>query len=100
MSIAFEQTDRAAEPTPPQLGNSSRQQTNQTVARLATAEPGAIDRRLRELHGEWNLERTLEVNAAAAALVGLGLGAFVDRRFFLLPHCVQRLLGEGGREGQ
>ena len=60
--------------------------------------PGEITARLEELDGEWDIERTLEANASTLALVGLGLGSFVDKRFygipavitgFLLQHAVQ-----------
>ena len=60
--------------------------------------PDAIPYRLRELDAEWDIERTLEANAAALAFTGTLLGAFVDRRFlgipgvvaaFLLQHAVQ-----------
>lgn len=60
--------------------------------------PDEIPYRLRELDAEWDIERTLEANAATLAFTGTLLGAFVDRRFlgipgvvaaFLLQHAVQ-----------
>lgn len=57
-----------------------------------------FDRRIRNLEGEWDLERVLETNASALALTGVVLGAFVDKRWlwlsgavatFLLQHAVQ-----------
>ncbi|HZN34680.1 MAG TPA: hypothetical protein VFB80_12720 [Pirellulaceae bacterium] len=98
MSLAIAETARWVGGTPDSSA-SIRQQTNHNVVRLASGEPGAIDRRLRELHDEWALERTLEANAAAAALVGLGLGAFVDRRFFLLPALAAGLLLQHAASG-
>ncbi|OGU17773.1 MAG: hypothetical protein A2076_10715 [Geobacteraceae bacterium GWC2_53_11] len=50
--------------------------------------PDEIDRRLKELDEEWDMERTLETNASSIALIGLGLGATVSRRFYLLPALV------------
>jgi hypothetical protein len=53
---------------------------------------------LAELEREWDIERTLEANAATLATVGAGLALFVDRKFawvplvvggFLLEHAVQ-----------
>lgn len=64
----------------------------------AAANPDLIERRLLELDREWDIERTLEANAAGLALAGIGLGALVDRRFlwlsagvtaFLLQHALQ-----------
>lgn len=48
------------------------------------ASENALDARIRELEAEWNLERTLEANGAALALIGLALGISGDRRFFAL----------------
>jgi hypothetical protein len=43
--------------------------------------PERIDRRLREIDQEWDIERTLEANAAGLALTGILLGLLVDKRF-------------------
>ncbi len=76
-----------------------RRQTEQNVARYATAGPGAIDRRLAELDQEWDIERTLEANAASISLAGLALGTFVDRRFYLLPAAVAGFLLQHAVQG-
>lgn len=76
-----------------------RHQTEESVARYAGAGREAIDRRLEELDREWDIERTLEANAATIALVGLGLGAFVDRRFYLLPAAVAGFLLQHAVQG-
>lgn len=60
--------------------------------RWHAAHPGRVDLRLRELDGERNRERTLEAAAAAVAVGGLLLGAFLDRRFLILPAAVSALL--------
>jgi len=69
-----------------------RRQTEQNVAHIAAQGPGAIDRRLAELDREWDIERTLEANAATAVLIGSALGALVDRRFFAFPAVVAGFL--------
>jgi hypothetical protein len=75
-----------------------RQTTEENIARYARRGREAIAERLRELDHEWDIERTLEANAASMALLGLALGTFVDRRLyafsalvagFLLQHAVQ-----------
>lgn len=48
------------------------------------ASDNTLSTRIRELEAEWNLERTLEANGAALALIGLALGISADRRFFAL----------------
>jgi hypothetical protein len=55
------------------------------VTRYIGADPAFIDQRIHELQREWDIERTLEANAAIVALVGLGLGLTVDRKFLLVP---------------
>ena len=69
-----------------------RRQTEENVARCAAAGPEAIERRLAELDQEWDIERSLEANAASVSLIGLALGAFVDRRFFIIPGLVAGFL--------
>ncbi|HYD05874.1 MAG TPA: hypothetical protein VEC60_09115 [Reyranella sp.] len=57
-----------------------------------------IDRRLRQLDREWDIERVLETNASALAFLGIVLGSVGDRRWlrlsavvtaFLFQHAVQ-----------
>jgi hypothetical protein len=66
---------------------------------LQAAGTGRIDARLRELEHEWDIERTLEANASVVALIGLGLGAFVHRRFYLLPAVVAGFLLQHATQG-
>lgn len=60
---------------------------DETLARLeilAQAPAAAIEARMRELDAEWDIGRLLQLGAGAVALVGVALGALVDRRFLLL----------------
>ena len=61
--------------------------------------PDEIDRRLQELDKEWDVERALETNAASAILVGVGLAAFVSRRFLFLPGVVAAFLLQHALQG-
>jgi hypothetical protein len=61
--------------------------------------PEEIERRLDELDREWDIERTLEANAATLALTGTLLGAFVDRRFLVLPAIVTGFLLQHALQG-
>jgi hypothetical protein len=58
------------------------------VNAYAAEGPEAIERRLRELDHEWDIERMLEANAAAISLIGVGLGSFIHRRWHALPALV------------
>jgi hypothetical protein len=59
----------------------------------------AIDARIEELDREWDIERTLEVNAAAFAFTGTLLGALVNRRWLLLPALVTFFLAQHAVQG-
>lgn len=91
--------DRVPRQTSAAVNEAIDRETRQRVARLKQSGKAAIARRLQELDEEWDIERTLEANAAAASLVGLGLGAFVDRRFFALPVVVAGFLLQHAVQG-
>ena len=59
----------------------------------------AIDRRIAELRREWDIERTLEANAAAVTVVGTILGFTRSRRFFALPGLVVGFLLQHAVQG-
>jgi hypothetical protein len=74
-------------------------QTVRNLSHFSTQGSSEINRRLEELDHEWDVERTLEANAATLALFGIGLGAFVDRRFFLFPALVTGFLLQHAVQG-
>lgn len=76
-----------------------RQRTEENVARYRNAGPAAIERRLQELDAEWDIERTLEANAATASLICLMLGATVDRRWYFFPAVVTGFLLQHAIQG-
>ncbi len=89
---------RVPEHTAEHVNEEIRHQMEERVARLAAAGPEAVAERLQQLDHEWDIERTLEANAATLTAVGAGLTLLVDRRFaviplvvggFLLQHAVQ-----------
>lgn len=57
-----------------------------------------LERRLDELGREWDIERALEANAAAASLVGVAAAAR-DRRWLLLPLVVAAFLLQHAVQG-
>ena len=74
-------------------------ETAENVARIAAAGSAAITRRLEELDREWDVERTLEANAATVTLVTLGLGFFVSRKWFRFPVIVAAFLLQHALQG-
>lgn len=61
--------------------------------------PTAIARRLEELDREWDIERTLEANAATASLTALRLGFTVNQRWFAFPIVVAAFLLQHSLQG-
>ena len=92
-------TTRVAEQTDEAINARICRQTEQSVVYFAKQGRVEIDRRLEELDREWDIERTLEANAASIALIGLSLGAFVSRRFFVFPAIVAGFLLQHAVQG-
>lgn len=61
--------------------------------------PAGVDRRLRQLDREWDVERLLETNASALAFAGIVLGAAVNRRWLWLPGFVTAFLFQHAVQG-
>jgi hypothetical protein len=92
-------TTRVTDNTADAINEAIRRQTEASITRCAMAGPAAIDRRLMELDQEWDIERILEANAATVSLLGLTLGASVDRKWFLLPAVVAGFLLQHAVQG-
>jgi hypothetical protein len=91
--------DRVPGQTSEEVNDEIRRRTLQSVTHYSTLGADEIERRLRELDAEWDVERTLEANAASVCLVGVSLGAFVNRRFFALPAIVAAFLLQHAVQG-
>ena len=66
--------------------------TLHNLARYIGADDATLSQRIRELQREWDIERTVEAHAGAVSLLGLTLGAAVDRRFLALPFAIASFL--------
>jgi hypothetical protein len=64
-----------------------------------TQNPHKIDERLRELDEEWDMERTLETNAASLALFGTVMGLLGARKFLFIPGMVTGFLLQHALQG-
>lgn len=91
--------DRVPQQTADSVNAEIRCQTEESVDRCAAGGRKAIDRRLSELDEEWDIERTLEANAATASLVGIALGATVSRKWFIFPAAVAGFLLQHAIQG-
>jgi hypothetical protein len=91
--------ERVPRHTAEHVNEQIRRETVERVAQCAAAGRDAIDRRLAELDREWDIERTLEANAATASLIGLTLGATVSRKWFIFPAVVAGFLLQHAVQG-
>ena len=85
--------------TSEQVNAKIRRETEVRIAQCAAQGKEAIDQRLAELEREWDIERTLEANAATASLIGLTLGATVNRKWFILPGVIAGFLLQHAVQG-
>lgn len=76
-----------------------RSTTECNIKLYSQAGPEAIDMRLKELDREWDVERAIEANAAALSLLGLALGTYVDRKWYLLSALVGGFLFQHAIQG-
>src|SRR5688572_2976534 len=90
---------RVSKHTAAHVNEHLRRQTEANVVRYGTAGPEAVNQRLDELEREWDIERTLEANAATLAAVGAGLALLVNRRFALIPLVVGGFLLQHAVQG-
>lgn len=89
---------RAEAQTTPAFNRRIADQTRASIHYYA-AHTAEIETRLAELDREWDMERTLETNAAALAFAGTLLGATLDRRFLVLPLLVSGFLLQHALKG-
>jgi hypothetical protein len=92
-------SERVPQQTAGRINQEISRQTAANVARYSAAGPEVIDRRLAELEREWDIERTLEANAATLAAAGAGLALLVNRKFALVPLVVGGFLLQHAVQG-
>lgn len=85
--------------TKDEVNSSIRSRTEDSLDRYIFSPRREIDDRLRELSREWDVERTLETNAALLSLAGLGLGIKIDRKWLALPLVVASFLLQHALQG-
>ncbi len=84
--------DRVRRHGPEQANERIQREMRERIAWYADRPQDEVERRLEELDREWDLERSLQMNAAVLSLAGLVLGTRVDRRWLVLPGVVAGFL--------
>lgn len=70
------------------VNNRIDRETLQRLRRYADGDRSEIAPRMETLDREWDIERTLELNAGILGVAGLALGAARDRRWLVVPAIV------------
>ncbi|MFP4470438.1 MAG: hypothetical protein ACLFPE_07125 [Bacteroidales bacterium] len=91
--------DRVRSSTSDSINAEIDRQINERIARYASSDEAAIKNRIKELDKEWDIERTLEINAASFALAGVILGATVNKKWLILPGIVTTFLAQHALQG-
>jgi hypothetical protein len=92
-------TTRVNDNTADAVNAKIRRQTEESVSHYASAGPEAIECRLQELEGEWDIERALEANAAGFTLAAVVLGMVKDRKWLILPGLIAAFLLQHAVQG-
>lgn len=91
-------TERVPQHTADHVNQQIHQAMEESIADYRR-HPEAIDARLRELDYEWDVERTLQANAATLTAVGSLLALTVNRKFVWLPLAVGSFLLQHAVQG-
>ena len=92
-------SQRVPEHTSASVNRAIREEAEQRVRNYRHASTAELDERLAELDREWDIERTLETNAATLAFTGSLLAVTKDRRWAFLPLAVTGFLLQHAVQG-
>lgn len=93
-------TTRVERHTAEEIEAGIRESTKARIARFAAAPEEDLRARLRELESEWDLDRALEANGAAAVLGGLLMGRLAHRAWYALAGAAGVLLLQHALSGR
>jgi hypothetical protein len=91
--------DHVRESTPSHVVAELDRDLEARVAAYRAAPPQAVDDRIAELEREWDIERTLTLNASTLALSGLVLSRVHRRAWLWLPASVLTFLAQHAIQG-
>lgn len=91
--------DRVRRSTASHINREIDRQTESNVRSYTNSSHAVIQKRMRELDQEWDVERVLEANASTLALTGLVLGATVNKKWLALPAVVLPFLLQHAVQG-
>ena len=99
MEQTTHEPDRVRAHTSEEANNRIDQAIRNSIHAYAGQSKAAMSRRIEELDREWDIERTLELNASTLALTGLFLGVTVNKRWLIVPGVVLPFLFQHAVQG-
>ena len=91
--------DRVRKTTSEKVNKEIDNQTEENIRYYYAKDAATIRARLNELDKEWDIERTLELNASLVALGGIILAAAVNKKWLILPAIVTGFLAQHAIQG-
>src|SRR5262245_22289831 len=91
--------NRVSSNTDPEINAMIWHQTEEHMREVAAGGRAGIERRLRELDEEWDVERYVETMAPSFTLLGLTLGLTTNRRWLVVPFVVQAFFLQHALQG-
>ncbi len=98
-TVSASDTDRVRSNTSREINEQLDRNLEERIRFYSTQSRSVISERIAELDREWDIERTLETNAAAIGLTGMVLGLTVSRKWFVLPAIVSGFLLQHAIQG-
>ncbi len=94
-----EEQGRVRRASNPEQNRKVDQEIKENLKNYTGSEYEVIDDRISELDKEWDIERTLQLNAATLAITGTVLGLVVDKRWLAVPIIVTSFLVQHAIQG-
>ncbi len=99
MNLQAPAADPVRDVTPARINEKIDRETEANLRQYQNAGSQAIAKRIDELDKEWDIERTLELNASLVALTGVVLSATVSKKWLILPAIVTTFLAQHAIQG-
>lgn len=94
-----EEQGRVRRSSSPESNQKIDQEIKENLKSYTGSDYEVIDDRIGELDKEWDIERTLQLNAATLAITGTVLGLVVDKRWLAVPIIVTSFLVQHAIQG-
>jgi len=91
--------DRVRAVTPNTVNEKIDKEIAKNVDYYASRSSESIKAKIKKLESEWDVERTLELNASLIALGGIALAATVNKKWLFLPALITAFLAQHAIQG-